>query len=242
MNSSRAVGAALLALAVLAGPRLAAAQYQAGQWRATPIFAVNTYDDATPFQTTTFIGGDISYSVTNNISLGLSVGFSRPEVDGSYFPLAFFELAADTAFLFEAGYQATEVDYAAMLTLGLPLQRFYAYAMGGAGATTYFLDQQTFRDVVQLTDTKSLTYLLVPLGAGVSYSVSSLIGVRLEFRDDILMDFDRDEFNPIAEGEFRNTCEVENFCIIEANGDPPEAKDTVHNFRFAIGFEFTPGR
>jgi hypothetical protein len=243
MTSSRIVGGALcLAFAALVGPSAAYGQFESGKWRATPIVGVNTYDDATPFETAGMIGGAVQYSFTPAVSIGFGTGYSRPDVDGSYFPRALFELSADTSFFFNVGYQASQWTYYGLLTAGAPLGSWYLYAQGGVGGVTFWYDRQSFRNVVQKTNRRSVTNLMFPLGAGISYSVSSLIGVRVDVIDEIYTSFDRDEFNPIAEARFENTCEVENFCIGEANGSVPEPSSTVHNFRFSIGFEFTPGR
>jgi hypothetical protein len=243
MTSSRIVGAALcLAFVALLGPGQAYGQFESGQWRATPVLGINTYDDATPFQTAAMIGGTVQYSVAPAITLGLGMGFARPEVDGSYFPRALFVLSADTTFLFNVGYQASQWTYYGMLTVGAPLGNWYVYGSGGVGGVTFWYDRQSFRNVVQKTDRTAVTNLMFPLGVGISYSVSELIGVRIDVTDEIYTSFDRDELNPIAEARFENTCQIENFCIQDANGTVPEPKSTVHNFRFSIGFEFTPGR
>lgn len=230
-----------LVLVGLVAADAAYGQYESGQWRAMPTLGVYTYDDATPLETTGFVGGEAHFSLNPSVSLGIAVSFARPEVDGSYFPLVLFKVAADTSLLFQAGQQATQVTYGALLSLGAPLGRLYVYGQGGLGGYTYFMDDQVVRDLVQSGGKRSTTGVMIPVGAGVSYSVSSLVGIRIEVRDEILTDFDREDFNPV-EPQFQNTCEVENFCILEANGTPPEPSSTVHNFRFNIGFEFTPGR
>lgn len=251
MRFSRIVGGALgVALAALLAPDLAYGQYESGQWRATPVFGVVVYDDATPFETAAMLGGTVQYSFNQVFSAGLGMGYARPDVDGSYFPLILFEVSPDTTILSQAGWQASQWSYYGFITAGVPLGSLYLYATGGVGGITTWYDRQAFRDIYIRTGDISVTNLMVPLGVGLSWSVSSLIGVRLDVVDEIYSDFDRNRLytsgeqssSPFNEGRYRNTCEVENFCIMEANSVPPDEKSTVHNFRFSIGFEFTPGR
>lgn len=252
MKSTRVVGAALcVVLAALVSPRTAAAQLESGQWRATPVFGYTTFDEKTPFESTPMIGGTVQYSFNSVVSAGVGMGYTRPDVDGSYFPLVLFKVDADTSILFQGGYQSSQWNYYGFLTAGVPLSKLYLYAQGGVGGITTWFDRQAFRDQQIRTGETSVTNLMIPLGVGISYAVSSLVGVRIDVVDEIWTGFDRNRLqptlnsnSPFNEGRFLNTCEVENFCILDANGTPPEVSDseTVHNFRFSIGFEFTPGR
>ena len=246
MRSTRAVGAGLLlAFAALLSPDQAAGQYyEPGQWRVNTVFGVSSYDGAAGLKTTGFVGGEVHYSFTRNISLGGTINFSRPEVNGAYFPLALFKIAADTSILYEAGYQATQSTYNVLATLGTPvMERGYVYALGGVGGYTIWTSPSSVRDIAELNDRRAVTHMMIPVGLGVAYAVSDAVGVRISARDDIFLKGDalRGELNPV-EPRFQNTCAVENFCILEANRNPPEPKSTLHNFRFSIGFEFTPGR
>lgn len=250
MRFSRIVGGALcVALAALLAPSLAQAQYETGQWRVTPLFGVTTYDNATPFKTTAMLGGTVQYSFNQVFAAGLGMGYARPEVDGSYFPLVLFKVHQDTTILSQAGWQASQWSYYGFVTVGIPLSSLYLYANGGVGGITTWLDRQAFRDVQIRTDETTVTNLMIPIGVGLSWSLSSVIGIRFDAMDEIYTSFDRQRLypsvnssSPFNEGRYRNTCEVENFCIGEANATAPEEKSTVHNFRFSLGFEFTPGR
>jgi hypothetical protein len=239
-----------VALAALLAPSLAQAQYETGQWRVTPLFGVTTYDNATPFKTTAMLGGTVQYSFNQVFAAGLGMGYARPEVDGSYYPLVLFQMTPDTATLNQAGWQASQWSYYGFITVGVPLSNLYLYANGGVGGITTWWDRESFRDINIRTGDKTVTNLMIPVGVGLSWSVSSLIGIRIDAMDEIYTSFDRTRLypagensaSPFNEGRYRNTCEVENFCIGEANATPPEEKSTVHNFRFSLGFEFTPGR
>lgn len=244
MRPLRVLGAAAFVLGVVFGrPDAAGAQMQVerGEWRVLPEFGVYTYDSSTPFETAAFVGGQAHYALTSNVAVGLNVSFSRPEVDGSYYPLAIMQFAPDTTLLFEVAQQVTQVTYSVVLSAGKPFGKLYGYALAGVGGYTFFLDPQVMSDVQQLGAPSSISGLLLPLGIGASYAIGPTLGFRLEARDEILTGFDRDDLNPV-EPRFQNTCEVRNFCIPEANGSPPPEKSTSHNLRFMIGFEFLPGR
>ncbi len=243
MKSSRIVGSALcLALAALLSPNPAHGQYESGQWQVAPIFGVNTYDSGTPFQTSAMIGGTVLYNLNPIFSLGFGFGYSRPEVDGTYFANTIWKFSSDTVNMNVTGYQASQWTYYGLLQAGIPVSNFFIYAQGGVGGVTFWADRQSFSDIEQITGRINTSSLMIPLGAGISYTISSLIGVRFDVVDEIYTSFEREELNPVAEARFQNTCEVENFCIIAANGNPPDTKSAYHNFRFSLYFDFTPGR
>ncbi|KPK62146.1 MAG: hypothetical protein AMS21_08075 [Gemmatimonas sp. SG8_38_2] len=242
MKLSRIVGGALcLAFAVLLGPNPAHAQYESGQWQVAPLFSVNTYDSATGFQTAGQIGGTVMYSLNQIFGLGFGFGYARPEMDGTIFPNAIWKVHADTVLMEVAGYQTSQWTYYANLQAGIPLGSLYLFAQAGIGGVTFWYDRQSFSEVTQQTGNVSESSMMIPLGIGFNYAISSLLGVGLSVVDEIWTGFERNNMNPVFEERFQNTCQVENFCIIGANGDPPATKETYHNFRFSLVFGFTPG-
>ena len=243
MKLSRIVGGALcLAFAVLLGPKPAHAQQEGGQWQVAPVFGVNVYDDATGLETAGMLGGTVMYGLNSIFSLGLGFGYSRPEMNGTYFPNAIWKVHADTVLMNVAGYQASQWTYYANLQAGIPLGSLYLFAQGGIGGVTFWNDRQSFAEVTQETDRVSESSMMIPLGVGLSYEISSLLGIGVSAVDEIYTGYDRSNMNPVFEARFQNTCEVENFCIIGANGDPPAEKSSYHNFRFSLVFNFMPGR
>lgn len=244
MRLSRVVAVALaVSVAAAWNPRAAEAQgpAEAGSWVVTPNVAYTLYDDATPFEDGPSLGLEAHYAVTPNFAVGTTLSFARPEVDGNYFPLVLMEFGADSVMLFEAGQQVTEADAAVVATLGATVAgRGYLYAQGGAGAYSFFLDPQVMQSVRKREGKDIISGLMVPVAGGFAYQLSGRSGFRLEVRDQILFDFDRSELNPV-EPRFRNTCDLRDICMPEANGDPPAPNDTVHNLRLMLGFEFVPG-
>lgn len=244
MRSHRRALRPVLAAALLLLPAGVAAQ-EVGGWRAVPVFGAYTYDNATPFETSAFVGGELHHPIGRFLSVGGMVTFARPRVDGSYFPPALFQVSADTLILFDVGQQVSQVSYAALLSAGTWLGRAQIYAQAGVGGYTFFIDSQSGDQLRRAGGETSVTNLLVPVGAGVTYMLGDRAGIRLDVKDEIFTSFDRDAFNVVA-ADFRNVCGVEHqqnvsICFPERNPSPPEAKSTNHNFRFSVGFEFLPG-
>jgi hypothetical protein len=240
----RALGAAC-ALALLL-PAAGVAQEADGEraWRVIPSFGGFVYDDASALETSPFVGGELMFPVSQFISLGASVSFARPEVDGSQFPLALFQVSNDTTVLFEVGQQVTHVSYTALASVGTSFGRVRVYGQSGVGGYTLFLDPQANTSLAKIGAPDKINGLLIPVGAGLSFDVGSRAGIRIDVRDEIFTDYDRDILNPV-EPRFFNDC-VDHFqeslvCFPELNPTATEAKSTVHNIRLTLGFEFTPG-
>jgi hypothetical protein len=237
----RILGAVGVLAACAAAP--ASGQIDQGVWRATPIFGATLYDQATPFKTAPFVGGEAYYVAHPLIRVGLGMSFARPIVDGSYFPLAVMRVHPDTTLLMQVGQQVTQVNYAALATVGSHVGPAYVYGQAGLGGYTFFLDRAVNYSIEKRGSDTRASGMMVPLGLG--FSVGRTAAVRLEVRDEILFGFNRDVFNPV-EPRFRNECtpgvHVQEFCFEEANRIPPAAKETNHNIKLILGFELVPGR
>jgi hypothetical protein len=233
-----------VAVAVLAAalPERAEAQFPLGEWRAMPVVGVNVYDKATPFQTAAFVGGESYYPINNLFTIGFGISFARPIVDGSYYPLAYFRVHQDTSYLTQAGQQVTQVTYAGMLSVGVPvLTTGQLYAQGGLGGYTFFVDRQSMVNINKRTGIVHVSGLMIPIGGGISYALTQGAGIRLEVRDEIITSFDRERFNPV-EVRYQNTCQVTPYCMPDLNGTPPAGKSSNHSLKFILGFELVPGR
>jgi hypothetical protein len=213
------------------------------RWRATPQVGFTLYDEATPFRNAPFVGGEVAYAVTPALRVGFGLNVARPIVDGGYFPLFLFRPHQDTTMLIEVGQQVTQVNYAGLLSAGTGLGAFNVYGQAGVGGWTFFLDRQVMTTAERVGAVNRVSGLLVPLGVGVSFGSTAL--VRLEARNDMILNFDREVFNPV-DPRFSNLCapgvHVNTFCWEDANTTPPAAKETNHNLRFILGFELVPGR
>jgi hypothetical protein len=233
------------ALAVLAAAPVEGQVADDARWRATPQVGFTLYDDATPFKNAPFVGGEIAYNLNPMLRFGFGLGVARPIVDGSYYPLFFFRPHVDTTMLFQVGQQVTQVNYAAHLSAGTALGMANVYGLAGVGGYTFFLDRQVMYTAERVGAANRFSGLLVPLGVGLGFNFGETAAIRLEARNDMMMNFDREVFNPV-EPRFQNRCspgfDPMDYCWADANATPPEAKDTNHNLRFILGFELVPGR
>lgn len=237
---ARVMGA-VAALAVLAtSPAVA---QEEGRWRATPLFGVTSYDDASALKTAPFVGAEAQYVLSPSLRLGVGLNVARPIVDGSYFPLVFLRVHADTSMLVEVGQQISHFNYMGLVTATRSMGSLNVFGQAGLGGYTFFLNKQVMHSIERRGAPSRVSGLMVPLGVGIS--IGSASAIRLEARNDILMGFDRDKFNPV-ELRHQNVCtpgvHTQTFCIEEANGSPPAPKETTHNFKLILGFELVPGR
>lgn len=213
-------------------------------WRVVPSFGAFVYDEASALEDAPYFGGEVMFPVSEFISLGGSISFARPEVDGSQFPLALFQVANDSLILFEVGQQVTQLSYAALASVGTNFGRVRVYGQSGIGGWTLFLDPQANTSLRKIGADDNVSGLMIPVGGGVVFDVGSRAGIRLDFRDEIYTDYNRDALNPV-EPRFFNDCTDHDqgllVCFPELNPTPTEEKSTLHNLRFTLGFEFTPG-
>jgi hypothetical protein len=237
----RILGAVGMLAVCAAAP--ASGQIDQGTWRATPIFGATLYDQATPFKTAPFVGGEAHYQLHPLLRFGIGMSFARPIVDGSYYPLAIMRVHQDTTMLVQVGQQVTQVNYAGLATVGTLLGPAFVYGQAGLGGYTFFLDRAVNYSIEKRGHPSRVSGMLVPLGIG--FAVGQAAAVRLEVRDEIFFGLDRELFNPV-EPRFRNECtpgqHVQEFCFEEANRIPPAARETNHNIKLILGFELVPGR
>jgi len=242
----RRLALVLACAALLLAPVRAVAQDDGPdrRWRVMPVAGATVYDDASALKTAPFIGGEATYPVTSALSLGWTVSFSRPEVDGSQFPLVLFQISADSLILFQVGQQTTQVSTAALALLGTDVGRARLYVQGGVGLYSFFLDPASNSSLKKVGGDDWFTGLMIPAGAGLSLRVSDRSAIRLDFRDEIFTSFDRNRLHPV-EARFYNDCTDHHqdlvVCFPELNPTASSASDVIHNLRFSLGFELIPG-
>lgn len=243
MERLRLLGLAAL-LALIAAPP-AAAQMEDSGFQVSPRVSYYLYDNATPFKEAFGVGADARYFFNENLGLGFDIDFARPEVDGSYFPLAYFVYPGPSALLISAGQQATQLTYSLFAVAGIKFGQLALRVQGGGGLYTFYYDPMVIGSNPTRTGTETLTKPLAAIGAGLEWNLSEAAGFRLDVLDDIFFEFNRELFNPVEEG-WQNLRTREDgaagLAFPEANGTPPEAKETVHNFRISLAFQLMPGQ
>ena len=224
---------------VLASPGVA---QQARRFTVTPMVGTIRWDDASALANkeagddgqfdqgviTPTIGLTADYNFWGGAGLGVYFDAARPTTRGDYFPAAIFDYGTRVE-LNNVSQRVTVMMYGLQgsytMTLG---ERFSPYVSAGIGAVTVDADAE------QARENKTFTHNSFQLGGGIGWRVGSG-AVRLDVRNYTFTGWDRNELN-VVEPLYQNTQ------FPEANGNPPEAKKTVNNFRIGLGFSFVPQR
>ena len=219
--------AASLAVLAFASPAEGQARATTGrQFHVTPRGGYIAFDKASGLDNAAVIGLDAGYGITSMFTLGASASFSRPVTNGDDFLGAIY--LGDTTFIYRAQQPITMANVQLAATVKLPLvSRLAPYLFGGVGGYTLYLDPQ-----VSGRDNR-VQRMSLGLGGGVEYRMSDRIGIALDVRDLIFMNYDRERLNPVnSAGRLAR--------FIEDFPTPPENKKTVHNIALQLGFTFVP--
>jgi hypothetical protein len=139
----------------------------------------------------------------------------------------------DTTFLYRAQQPIQMADVNLIAVMRLPaFGKLAPYVRGGVGGYTLFLDPQV-SDQVGQGGRNRVQRMSINAGAGLGYRFNESVGVTLDVRDMIFMNYDRERLNPV-----RPAARLARF--IEDFPTPPEEKSTVHNIMIQLGFSFVP--
>jgi hypothetical protein len=135
----------------------------------------------------------------------------------------------DTTLFFRASQPVNILNGALALTAQMPVARLRPYLTGGIGVYSVYLDPQVMRGASRFARMSGM------LGGGIDFRLTESSGLRLDVRDVIFTNFDRERLRP-ASASFRAVTRPEDLPAA------PEAKDVLHNLAFSIGFSYTPRR
>jgi hypothetical protein len=228
----------LLVLALLAVPAGAFGQQQQGSWGVDVVAGMQGYDSSSGMNGGAFLSVAALYQVTSRIALGPALQYTRNSSDETFFT-GVLDFGADSARVYQVGQTLNTLHY----TLDgrfdiMPEKTVDPYVMAGIGGYTTYLETQPNESIGRLTD------LMFQFGAGIRWAISPEAGLSFDLRDVVYTNWDRSSLNPIRP-EHRN-CSVpgnpSSSCRFpDAETSTPDAKDTIHNLRFAIGLTFIPG-
>ncbi|MCA1605445.1 MAG: outer membrane beta-barrel protein [Acidobacteria bacterium] len=236
-----AVRSALAGLVLSVAASASEAQsVQSGRFTVTPVFGTIRWDKAsalankqanesgvfTENKITLTYGLSADYQVRPQIGVGFYLEAARPETRGDYFPSLLLTFPA-SAELRVVSQRVTVLMYGIQGSVGHDFGRIRPYISGGGGAVTVHTDPQ------QSDRNQSFTHPQVQIGGGLGFRIGARTALRLDVRDFVFTDWDRDELYPVNR-DFQNNL------FPAANGNAPPEKDTVHNFRIALGFSFVP--
>ena len=235
--SLRMAACAVLAFASTAQGQATSEQTRTGArpFSVTPRGGYIMFDDASGIKDAAALGLDATYNITPMIAITGAATFSRPITNGDEFLGAMYLGAVpfDTTFLYRAQQPITVADLniGARLSLPLTMARISPYVQGGIGGYTLYLDPQASGQTGSRGN--RVQRMSVTVGGGLAYRVSDALGISLDVRDMIFMNYDRERLNPVRP-EARDTRFIEDFPA------PPENKKTVHNIALQVGFTFVP--
>jgi hypothetical protein len=230
-----------------AGTSASAQQAEVRRFSVTPTVGAIRWDEASGFATkgassngvydetgltktfTPSVGVAANYMIVRQAGIGLFFEAARPETRGDYFPALLLTYGTGNGAPVELrtiSQRMTTVMYGVQGQLGLPLGPLTPYAAGGFGAVSVFGDPQ------QNNRNAQFSKRMATAGGGLAFHVGSG-AITLDARDHIFMDWDRNKLNPVDP-------QYQNNVFPTANGNPPKEKSTVHNFRIALGFSYTP--
>ena len=195
------------------------------QFSVTPRAGYIAFDEASGIDNAAALGLDATYQLTNMFGISLAATFSRPLTRGDDFIGALY--VGDTTFLYRAQQPITVADVNIGGTARLPFGAFVPYVRAGVGGYTLYLDPQASGPKNRVQK------MSVSVGGGLGYQFSDRVGVALDVRDLIFMNFDRDRLNPVGLAA-RETRFIEDFPTA------PTPKKTVHNIALQLGFTFFP--
>jgi hypothetical protein len=211
------------------------AQAGARQFHVGPRAGNIQYEEVSGLKSSGILGFEANYFLTRNLAIGMLIDASRPQTDGKFFPA---ELSfRDTTMIFEVSMPVTVVNAQVQGVLQYELGRIAPFVTGGVGVYKLYLDPQ----VATLPTT--ITNLSLSLAGGLNLRTGSSSAVRLEIRDHIYTDFDREQLNPVDpryrlnEGRL-STAPPARFP--ERIPPPPASKSTLHNLTLLVGFSFMP--
>ena len=197
---------------------------QTGQFSVGPRLGYINYDTETGLESAGILGLDATYRINRNIGIGFTVDVGRPTTDSSFFPA---EMSfGDTTFVFAVSQPVTVVNYHLMLeaTTG---GTFAPFLLGSVGGYRMTLDPQ-------VGGNEDVNELGFSFGGGISFQTSGGTAIRLEARDFVFTNFDREVLYPV-EQRFRPTR------FPQVLPTPAPFDGTAHNIIVSLAFSFTPG-
>lgn len=210
-------------VALVSGP--ASAQVQSGSFRIGPRFGYIKYDDDTAIREAAMLGLDAMFNINSNIAIGFLLDVARPQTEGEFFPseLTF----GDTTQVMGASQPITVLQYMGVLELNTG-GKFSLFANGAVGGYRLSLDPQVNGGLEDFAE------LAFAVGGGIALSTSGATMVRLEVKDFIHTDFDREVLNPVAD-----VFQPRRFPDVLPT--PAPFLGTAHNIHVGLSFSFTPG-
>jgi hypothetical protein len=222
---------------LLAVPTLGAAQAVPKKFQVSVDAAWQNYAESAALKDAPMAGLRGLYFINSHIGVGASVMAGRPWTKGEYFPLVRHSYLSgdqtnDTTLLYQANMRTTHLQFGVDATYRHALGNLVPFVTAGIGRYRFNLDPE------QMDGLKEMSGMAYAIGGGAEWSVTPSSAIRFSIQDNVLNDFDRDNFcinctgrwNLVREDRFPNPFPV-----------PPAKESTIHNLRFIGSFSFVPG-
>jgi hypothetical protein len=201
------------------------------QFVITPRGGYLHFDRASSLKPGPSVGLDAQYQFTRAFSVGTNFSFSRANTRGEDFLATLtygLPTVGDTTFIFGVRQPISVVDAQVAAMVHAPAYgRFSPFVMGGAGVYVLYLDPDANRGSTRIARPA------LSGGAGIDVRLSRMAGIRLDVRDQVFLNYDREKLRP-TDSRFRNQRVLEGYPL------PPTPKSTINNIMVSLGFTFTP--
>jgi len=247
-------GSGALALVFVLAPLQTLYGQEEGRWEISPRIGMVFWDNAAGLQDPALSSGDCDfpqfnhecgsafnnlmaglsahYGVTNQIALGLTFDVARPVSNGAYFPAAEIEIGGVQE-LTLVSQRLTVIQYQVEGEWSPKFARLAPFVVASAGGYTVYKDAAK-ADQAGVTGFETFSGPMFSIGLGLNWAFGEGSGLRVELRDMIYTDWDRNELNPVQE-QFQTDLFPD---LLPA---PPDDSSTLNNFRLSLGFFFIPG-
>ncbi|MBI4540645.1 MAG: porin family protein [Gemmatimonadetes bacterium] len=210
---------------VLGVTAAAMAQTPEATFVVTPMGGYGLIDEASALDPMAAGGIDAIYRHSSGIVFGIGANAARAKTQKDFFPRARLVYGQRTE-LYDV--QQPVFVYAYRAQAGYHVSgRLAPYVLGGVGGYAVYTDPEQSRGG------KFRHALHFAFGGGIDLALEERTGLRLDIRDLVYTDWDREMLNPVAP-EFRDDF------FPEFQPAPPEPKDMIHNIVISIGFNFVP--
>ena len=250
----RSMSTALVPAVILLAPIQALHAQEEGRWEISPRLGLVFWDDAAAIQdpvlnsdkcdfpqfahdcasvfNNLMAGLSAHYGITNQIALGLSFDVARPVSNGAYFPAVEIEIGGvqDLTLISQ---RLTIIQYQLEGEWSPKFARLAPFVVGTFGGYTVYKEPAK-ADHAGVTGQETFTGPMFSVGVGLNYAFGEASGLRVELRDMIYTDWDRNELNPVMPA-------FQTDLFPDLLPAPPDESSTLNNFRLSLGFFFIPG-
>ena len=174
---------------------------------------------------TPMVGITANYDVWHQLGVGFYFDAARPTTRGDYFPAALLQFG-NSVELRNVSQRVTTMLYGLQARYGFAIGRLSPYVSGGAGAMSTYTDPQ------QNVGNRTFHNSSAQFGGGLAFNFGRA-ALTLDLRNFVVFHWNRNDLYPVAPAD-------QNTVFPSANGNPPAAKNTINNFRIALGFSYVP--